>query len=60
MSWFADGQDGNGLLVNFCKFIAFCPGKLAKTEIMVQSIFENSLHIFLLVYFKHILYDKGT
>ena len=48
MSWAADGQDGYGvqqIRVNFCKFIALRREKLAKSRIMVNSGFENSLLI---------------
>ena len=34
---------------NNLKFIPLCLGKLAITQIMVDSLFENSLYIFLLV-----------
>ena len=39
--------------------IALCLGKLAKNQIMIVSLFENSLDIFLLFY-KHFVYDKST
>ena len=38
----------------------FCLGKLAKTLIIVYSVFENLLDIFLLVFYKHFVYEKGT
>ena len=44
----------------FFKFITFCNGKLATTQIMVTSFFNNSLDIFLLVFYTHSMYDKGT
>ena len=63
MSWAADGQDGNGLhlekmRLNF-KFNSFCLGKCAKTQIMVFFLFEKSLDLFLFVFCKHFVYDKG-
>ena len=45
---------------NFFKFIMLCLGKLAKTKIMVDSLFENLPDIFLLVYYKYFVYDKCT
>ena len=41
------------------KFIALCFGKLAKTLIMVYSLFENPRDIFLLVLYKHFVSDTG-
>ena len=41
------------------KFIALCFGKLAKTLIMVYSLFANPRDIFLLVLYKHFVSDKG-
>ena len=34
--------------------------KLAKTQIVVYFIFQNSRHIFLFVFYKNFVYDKGT
>ena len=62
-SWAADCQDRNSLQLenigpNFLKLIVLCLGKLAKTRILVDSLFQNSLHIFSL-FQKHFVYDKG-
>ena len=43
----------------FFEFIALCLGKLAKTLIMVYSFFENSLDLFLSVFCKCFMFDKG-
>ena len=45
---------------NFFKFIALRLVKLAKTLIMVYSLFVNSLDIFLLLFCKHFVFGKGT
>ena len=63
MSWVTDGQDGNGLQLEkirpfFFKFIALRLGKLAKTQIMVDFLFENSRDIFLQVSYKRFVSDK--
>ena len=42
------------------KFTALCLGKLTKIQIMVDSLFENSLAIFLLVFYVHFVDSKGT
>ena len=39
-------------------FIALCLGRLAKTQIMVYSMFENALDIFLLVFYEHFMSKK--
>ena len=57
MSWAADGQDGNGCILKKLGMIALCLGKFAYTRIIVYSLFENSLDIFLLVFYKHFVYD---
>ena len=41
-------------------FHAYRHAKIAKTQIMVDSLFENSLDIFFLLFCKHFVYDKGT
>ena len=65
LSWAADGQDGNGLQLekkwaNFFKFVVWCLGKLAKTQIMVDFPLKYSFDIFLLVFYTYFVYDKGT
>ena len=45
MAWAADSQHGNALQLEKMG-ISLCLGKLAKTQIMVDSLFENSLDIF--------------
>ena len=64
MFWAADGQDGNGLHLEKMRLIfsSLSPrlGKLAKILIMVCFLSENSLDIFLLVFYKYFVYDKGT
>ena len=59
MSWAADGQDGNGLrLEQFGPiFFAFMASVL-ETLVMVYLLFENSLHISVLVFSKHFVYEK--
>ena len=57
MSWAADGQDGNGLHLekngaNVFK-LSFLSWKTCKTLIMVYFLFEHSLDIFVLVFYKH-------
>ena len=46
--------------VNFFKFIALRLLKFAKTLILIYSLFENSLDIFLLKFYKHFVSDKGS
>ena len=41
----------------FSKFIALLLGKPIKTQIIVVSLFENSLDIVLLVFHKHFMSD---
>ena len=41
---------------DFFKFIGLCLGKLVKTQIMIDSLLENSLDIFL---YKYFVYDRG-
>ena len=48
---------GNGFIVQVYRL---CLGKLTETLIMVYFLFENSLDIFLLVFYKHSMYGKGT
>ena len=60
MSWAADGPDGNRLKLEKIEFIALCLENLAKNLLVVYSIFECSLNIFLLVFYKQFVYDKGT
>ena len=60
MSWTVHGQDGNGLHLEKIRLIRFCLGKPAKTQIMVYFLFENSLDIFLFVFYKYFVYDTGT
>ena len=65
VSWAADGQYGNELQLekNWAKCFQvylFCLGKLAKVLIIVYFCFENSLHIFLLVFYRYFGYDKGA
>ena len=64
MSWAADGQDENGLHLEKMRLVfsslLFCLGKLVKPLIMVYSLFENSLDIFLLVFYKYFVNNKGT
>ena len=45
--------------LNFFNLIASCFGKLAKTLIMVYCLLENSPYIFLLVFYKHFVFDNG-
>ena len=65
MSWAVDGQDGNGLHLekkkaNFFQVYRFCLKKLGKTVIMVDSLSKNSLNVFLLMFYKHFMYDIGS
>ena len=41
-------------------FNALSLKKLATIQIMVYSLFTNSLDVFLLVFWKHFVSDKGT
>ena len=41
---------------NVFQVYRFCPGKIAKTRIMVYFLFENSLDIFLFVLYKYFMY----
>ena len=64
MSWATDGQDGSGLhlekmRLNFFKFIASILKNSLKLRLWLVP-FENSLDTFLLVFYKHFMYDKGT
>ena len=45
----------------YLKF-AWCFGKRAQTQIIVDPLLENALDydIFFLVFYKHFVYDKGT
>ena len=51
MSWAADGRDGNGLQLEkigplFSSLsIALCLGKLTQSQILADSLLENSLDI---------------
>ena len=61
MSWAVSDQDEHGFQLLFFQVYRFCLGTLAKTLVMVYNfLFKNSLHIFLLVFFKYFVYDKGT
>ena len=61
----ADDQDENGLHLEkigvslFFKFTA-CVLENSLNLIMVYSPFENLLDIFLLLFYKHFMHDKGT
>ena len=65
MSWAADGQDGNGLRLGktgliFSRLTPLLEN-LLKTLITVYFLCKNLLDIFfLLVIYKHFVYDKGT
>ena len=48
------------LYTYFFQLYRFCLGKLAKTLMMVYFLVENLLDIFLLVFYKYSVYDKGT
>ena len=48
------------ILGSFFKFIASLLETSAKTLIIVYFLFENSFDIFLLVFYKHFMYDKGV
>ena len=60
MSWSADGQDGNRLKRPIFSSLSLCvlENYGTKSQIMVDSLFEISLDIFLLVFHKHFMYDN--
>ena len=47
-------------LGQFLQVYRFCLGQRAETVIMVYSLFENSLDMVLSMFYKHVVYDKGT
>ena len=51
---------GNWNWANLLKFIALYFRKLSKTQVMVDSLFKNSLDIILLMFYEHFGYEKGT
>ena len=58
MSWAdADGQDGSRLQNKI--FQVYCLVSW-KTKIMHDYLFGNPLNIFLLVFYKHFMFDKGA
>ena len=60
-AWAADGQDGNKLQleISWANFFFFKFG-LCLRNLTKPLIMENSLDIFLLVFYKHFVHDNGT
>ena len=44
----------------FVQVYHYCLGKLAKTLIIVHFLFKSLLVIFLLVFYKYFMFDKGA
>ena len=54
MAWAAVGEDRNELHLRKMRLIFSSLSLLSKIQIMVDALFENSLDVFLFVFFKYL------
>ena len=59
MCWTAGSQDGNEFQLEKIGPVFSSLSQLPKTQIMDYFHFENSFDVFLSVFFKHFVYNKG-